>query len=117
MTAYPGRPTGIRAPHGARSFEISWPDGRATRLPHAILRGYCPCAGCQGHSGKVQFQPGKNLDLRQIEPVGNYALCLTWGDGHASGIYSFEYLHRLADLLELHGEEGVAALGELPRGS
>ena len=35
-------------------------------------------------------------DLVKIEPIGGYALQLFWGDGHSSGIYSFDYLRRLA---------------------
>src|SRR5690242_6986219 len=48
-------PTGVKAPHGARIFEISWADGATHRVPHRILRGYCPCAGCQGHGGITRF--------------------------------------------------------------
>lgn len=109
------RPTAIKAPHGARTFEVTWADGTKSAYPHEILRGYCPCAGCQGHSGAIKFQEGGNQDLLEIERVGNYALSLKWGDSHASGIYSFRYLRALGDLLAEHGPDGVKALGELPR--
>ena len=109
------RPTAIKAPHGARLFEVTWADGPIMSYPHEILRGYCPCAGCQGHSGAIRFQAGGNLELREIERVGNYALSFTWGDSHSSGIYSFRYLRTLGELLEAQGPEAVKALGELPR--
>jgi DUF971 family protein len=109
-------PTEVKAPHGARVLEIVWADGHRCAYPHRILRGFCPCAGCQGHSGRVRFQSGVNLELRDLEQVGNYALGLTWGDGHSSGIYSFQYLRRLCALIEEHGAEQLAALGELPGG-
>ena len=109
------RPTGVKAPHGARELEISWADGHKSRLPHEILRGYCPCAGCQGHSGAIQFQEGGNLELRELEQVGNYALGLTWGDSHNSGIYSFRFLRALGDLLDIQGTEAVKGMGTLPR--
>lgn len=108
------RPTKIRAPHGATIFELSWADGHVCKLPHAILRGYCPCAGCQGHAGNIAFQRGGNMELRGIEQVGNYALQLTWGDGHASGIYSFRYLRRLCQLYEAHGDGLPEQFPELP---
>ena len=66
-------PTGVKAPHGARVMEITWADGEKTTLPHEILRGYCPCAHCQGHGGTLQFVPGGNLEVREIEQVGEYA--------------------------------------------
>jgi len=109
------RPTNVKAPHGARVFEITWADGHKSAYPHEILRGFCPCATCQGHSGTIRFLAGGDQELRQIEQVGNYALGLTWGDGHSSGIYSFRYLRALGQLLETEGIEGLKALGELPR--
>jgi DUF971 family protein len=117
---YPNiRPQGIVAPHGATSFQINWVvGGRAEKhsIGHRVLRGFCPCAGCQGHSGEVRFHPG-NEELREIEPVGRYALALKWGDAHATGIYSFELLWRLGELVRCHGEQGTVDLGVLPRGS
>jgi DUF971 family protein len=109
------QPTGVKAPHGAKELEIGWADGHRSRFPHEILRGYCPCAGCQGHSGIIQFQEGGNLELRNLEQVGNYALGLSWGDGHEAGIYSFRYLRALGDLLDAQGAEAVKGMGTLPR--
>ena len=109
------KPTNIKAPHGATVLEISWQDGHRSALPHEILRGYCPCAGCQGHSGSIKFQTGGNLEIRQIQQVGNYALSFTWGDTHDAGIYTFRYLRALGDLVDTQGAEGVKALDELPR--
>lgn len=108
------RPTGVRAPHGADVFEIEWADGAVSRLPHRILRGYCPCAGCQGHGGGIHFQePASSLELRDVGQVGNYALALTWGDGHSTGIYTFTYLRRLGDLVAAHGDALPEAHPEL----
>jgi DUF971 family protein len=101
----------VKAPHGARVFEVEWSDGDKSVLPHEILRGYCPCATCQGHGGQVQYRPGGNLELIDIRRVGNYALALSWGDGHDAGIYSFDYLHRLAKRVQT---EGIEALMQLP---
>ncbi len=109
------RPTAIKAPHGARVLEVTWADGLGTSYEHEILRGYCPCAGCQGHSGAIRFQAGGNLELREIGRVGNYALSFTWGDSHSSGIYSFRYLRMLGELLAAQGADAVKALAELPR--
>lgn len=104
-------PKQIKAPHGARVFEIEWSNGERSALPHEILRGYCPCATCQGHSGQIAYQPGGNLELTEIRRVGNYALSLNWGDGHDSGIYSFDYLHKLGQRLE---REGAASMMAVP---
>lgn len=89
------QPTGVKAPHGAKVMEIQWADGHKSVLPHEILRGYCPCAHCQGHGGTINFVPGGNLSLRDIKQVGNYALQFTWGDQHDTGIYTFRHLRAL----------------------
>jgi DUF971 family protein len=78
-------------------MQISWADGLTSTIPHEILRGYCPCAHCQGHGGTIRFVRGGDLDLREIEQVGNYALSFTWGDGHGTGIYTFRWLRALGE--------------------
>ncbi len=67
----------------------------------------CPCAHCQGHGGQIEFVPGGNSELRQIEPVGHYALKLVWGDGHESGIYTFAYLRELGDRADVTTTESA----------
>ncbi len=106
-------PTAVRAPHGAKVMEINWADGVTTRLEHWILRGFCPCASCQGHEGPIRYvealeNPSSALELRELRRVGNYALGLTWGDGHSSGIYTFRYLRLLGSLAELPRDQVLA---------
>jgi DUF971 family protein len=107
-------PTKVKAPHGARQFEISWQDAVTSRIPHKVLRGYCPCAQCQGHQGTIRFVDGGNQELREISRVGSYALSLTWGDGHSGGIYTFAYLRKLGDLVATAGADALCALECLP---
>lgn len=116
-TGVPTRPTGVRAPHGSDFFEISWDNGKKHRIENHLLRGFCPCAGCQGHSGTVRYQEGKNSDLRDIKQVGNYALGLVWGDQHDSGIYSFQYLYRLGELRTQLGASELVQAETLERAS
>jgi len=74
-----------------------WSDGHEADLPYALVRGYCPCAGCQGHGdGKVIYRPpSRAVSPSSIEPVGNYALSIVWSDGHATGIYRFDFLRAM----------------------
>ena len=104
MSPPPGvRVKKIRSPRGAKVTEIDFADGHVGVYPHAVLRGYCPCAGCQGHQGTVRFiEPvgDRQTELERIEPVGNYALNLVWFDGHSTGIYSYAYLRSLCQCAE-----------------
>lgn len=105
----------VRAPHGASWFEADFSDGYSGRIPNWVLRGYCPCAECQGHGGELVFQQGHDSELRDVQPVGRYALQLVWGDLHQSGIYSFEHLRRLFSLYDTHGDELPARVPSLTR--
>jgi len=107
----------VRSPRGATLTEIDWGDGHKGKYPHVILRGYCPCAGCQGHSGTIKYQnaSGIQLELDTIEPVGNYALGLKWFDGHSSGLYSFKYLRSLCQCAECAGASPLASHEQIPR--
>lgn len=83
---------------------IKWDDGHEDFIPLQALRRHCPCAGCQGEMdimGKIYKGPERPLtppafQLARMLPVGNYAVNLIWADGHQAGIYSFDYLRRLA---------------------
>jgi DUF971 family protein len=107
----------VKSPRGATTTEIEWGDGHRGIYPHEILRGYCPCAGCQGHSGTISFvaPSGIQVELEDIEPVGNYALTLKWFDGHATGIYSYRYLRALCQCDECRPGAMKSDRSELPR--
>jgi len=76
---------------------IKWSDGVSTQYALAGLRGWCPCAGCQGHGGERRFVPSGNPRLQRVEAVGRYAIRFCWADGHETGMYSFDYLRELAE--------------------
>jgi DUF971 family protein len=80
-----------------RKLRLTWEDGHQGEYEYDYLRGYCPCASCQGHgAGPVEFRPpSRPVDLEHIEPVGHYAISFRWSDGHATGIYRYEFLRRL----------------------
>jgi DUF971 family protein len=107
----------LRSPRGARLTEIDWGDGHKGVYPHEILRGYCPCAGCQGHSTSIQFIPctDTQLEIEDIEVVGNYALRFQWFDGHGSGIYSYRYLRALCQCPDCRPPNEAKERPELPR--
>jgi DUF971 family protein len=103
------KPKAIRSPRGARTTEIDWADGHKGIYPHSILRGLCPCAGCQGHSGTIKLLEATDAqqELEDIATVGGYALALKWFDGHDSGIYSYKYLRSIC-----HCPECMAAASD-----
>jgi DUF971 family protein len=83
-------------------FEIGWPGGRVAILPAFTLRDLCPCASCiEEGTGKKILDPSTiPLDIRaeRIDPVGSYAIQITWSDGHSTGLFTWELLRRVSGL-------------------
>ncbi len=90
-------PTNIVLHQKSKTLELSFDDGAHFQLPFEFLRVMSPSAEVKGHGpGQEVLQVGKrDVLLTGIEPVGSYAVQLTFDDGHDSGLYSWEYLHRL----------------------
>jgi DUF971 family protein len=91
------RPTDLRLHQKSRILEIAFDDQRNFKLPCEYLRVYSPSAEVQGHGpGQEVLQLGKeNVNIVNIEPVGNYAVRLFFDDGHDTGLYSWEWLYHL----------------------
>jgi len=80
-----------------RILEIIWDDDQNTRLSAELLRVESPSAEVQGHhpSEKRVISGRKHVGIINIEPVGQYAIKITFDDLHDSGIYSWHYLREL----------------------
>lgn len=90
-------PTGITLHRKSRIMEVSFDDGSRFSLPFEYLRVYSPSAEVRGHGpGQEVLQLGKrDVDVVDIEAVGNYAVKPVFSDGHDSGLYSWDYLYML----------------------
>jgi DUF971 family protein len=104
MSAAPLTPTRFDYDDAARALVIEWSDGAVHRIPFTVLRQACPCAVCLGEmgrpgrfAGKPELDPGED-ELADISLVGLYGLNTVWGDGHSTGIYTFETLRDLGEM-------------------
>ena len=81
----------------SRRLRLTWSDGHEAEYDYDYLRGYCPCAACQGHAiDSVRFHPpAVSVDPVEITPVGNYGISIHWSDRHATGIYRFDFLRQI----------------------
>ena len=88
-------PTEIKLHQVSRLLELTFDDGKTFQLPCEFLRVYSPSAEVRGHGpGQETLQSGKrNVEIKAVEPVGNYAVQLAFSDGHNTGIYSWDLLH------------------------
>lgn len=112
-------PTLIEQKREARELHVDWEDGHHSVYRLRYLRGFCPCAHCQGHAqGAWIFNPVEDPTITKIEEVGAYAVNIAYSDGHSTGIYSFEILRELCPCDVCQREVGPAhAVFQLPEGS
>jgi DUF971 family protein len=90
-------PTAIKLRTESRLLEVDFADGERFSLPFEYLRVFSPSAEVRGHSGgegKLVLNK-QSVGIRQVEPVGNYALRLHFDDGHDTGLYSWNVLYEL----------------------
>jgi len=97
-----------------RWLTVAFDDGSSSRLSAELLRVESPSAEVQGHGGdRKTIVPGKrNVTVRGLEPVGNYAVRILFDDGHDTGLYSWRYLHRLGAEQDRVWSEYEAALAD-----
>ena len=107
--------------------DITWADEHASHYDFAYLRQVCPCAMCNDERQKKAQGLEKDAQLKNENPslaagpalsspllpmfkpkltakaaqaVGNYALRIDFNDGHATGIFSFDYLRTICPCQE-----------------
>ena len=84
---------------------IKWDEKSESKIELRYLRNECPCANCKGETILLKtYRPPKPTmynsemyKIQNIQLVGGYAIQVSWKDGHNTGIYSWEYLKKLAE--------------------
>ena len=89
-------PTRINYRKSSRTLALTYPD-QAFELPAELLRVFSPSAEVRGHGDADRtLQTGKKyVHISGIESVGNYAIRITFDDGHDTGLFTWDYLHEL----------------------
>jgi len=110
---------------GVSGLTILWSTGLSSRLSAKTLRAFCPCAGCREARGEalhdspltprrksllsiVESTVEEETRLERIWGIGQYAIGIQWGDGHSTGIYTFDLLRQLAE--STHESQGGSTI-------
>ncbi|MBD8473908.1 DUF971 domain-containing protein [Pseudomonas sp. CFBP 8770] len=89
-------PSAINLHKASKTLSLTYGPDEVFHLPAEFLRVHSPSAEVQGH-GKPILQVGKlGVGLTKVEAAGQYALKLTFDDGHDSGLFTWDYLYQLA---------------------
>jgi DUF971 family protein len=100
------KPISITASREHKMMTVIWEDDHTSHYPFTLLRSGCPCAECRGGHDKMRDTPDPSVflvslpdalstRLKNVLPVGSYAITLVWEDGHDFGIYHWGYLRAL----------------------
>lgn len=105
-------PTEIRLARDRRTLHVAFEDGAAFALPAELLRVESPSAEVQGHGpSQKQLVPGKALvEILKVEPIGHYAVKLTFDDMHDTGLFAWDYLRLLGETGQAKMQAYVEAL-------
>ena len=95
-------------------MDIAFDDGSQFELPAELLRVESPSAEVKGHGvGQKKIVPGKRaVAIREVEPVGRYAIRLLFDDGHDTGLFSWPYLYELGRDRDARWQTYLDALAE-----
>ena len=98
-------PKSITLSEDPKGIAMEWEDGHKGTYPFPLLRRACPCALCKGEKTPLDNSPlslpvlralpESAFEAKEMFKVGRYAIGFKWGDGHETGIYTFEYLRGL----------------------
>lgn len=105
-------PTEIKLHQQSRLLEVTFGDGANFKLSYEYLRVWSPSAEVRGHGpGQETLQTGKrDVVIKSVEPVGNYAVKLVFSDGHDSGLYSWDTLYDLGSHQEEYWQDYLQRL-------
>jgi DUF971 family protein len=109
-------PVEVRLKQAEKRLEVDFDNGVAFRYPAEFLRVESPSAEVQGHgpSQKQLVHGRRHVGILTLEPVGNYALRISFDDLHDSGIFTWAYLYELGerqDEIWAHYLAALAAAG------
>jgi len=106
--------TEIKLRQRSRLLEVSFSDGARFQLPFEFLRVHSPSAEVQGHSPdqRVLVVNKQDVGVRAVEPIGQYAVKLSFDDGHDTGLYTWKYLYQLGSQREQLWSEYLARVAQ-----
>ena len=90
------RPKKVTVQKSNQVIVLDWDDGGERILSFDQLRRHCPCAGCKQLDQARTLTP-QEIELVDLHQAGNYALTLTWADGHRHGIYPWTLLREIPE--------------------
>jgi len=109
-----GAPPRLELSAGGRELSVAFDEGRPFSLSAEMLRVMSPSAEVQGHAPeqRVTVANKRHVRIKDLKPVGNYAVRIVFDDGHDTGLYSWQYLQTLDRERDARWAEYLSALAQ-----
>lgn len=92
------KPVDIAHSRKRNAVIVTWESGVESTFGVPYLRGWCPCAACQGHGNTTTFSAEyDSVTVESLHEIGAYALGIRFSDGHDAGIFTWEWLHSISE--------------------
>ena len=86
-------PDSVKLSSDKKSLQIAYDKGKFLILSSSFLRAYTPSAENKKNLDSPDINKFSNVLIKKIEKVGNYAIRISFSDGHNTGIYSWDFLY------------------------
>ena len=93
-----------------RILDVQFSNGEQASFSAEFLRVYSPSAEVRGHGNPKLVSNKKQVAIVKLLPAGHYAVKLMFDDSHDSGLYSWQYLHQLAQQQDSLWQQYLARL-------
>lgn len=106
------QPTKLTVRKNRKSLEIAFGENEVYELSAEALRVLSPSAEVQGHSPEQRKTIGgkRDVGIMKMEPIGNYAVRITFDDMHDTGLFSWKYFKELGENFDQKWNEYLAEL-------
>lgn len=91
-------------------LDVVFTDQLQTQFSAEFLRVMSPSAEVRGHGTPTLVANKRDVAIKQILPVGQYAVKVVFDDGHNTGLYSWSYLRQLHEQKEALWQDYLARL-------
>lgn len=94
-----GPPDAIRHHTRSHCLHLTWPEGLEARLDTRQLRNHCKCSTCRALGLQGWLETGRDIGLERVELFGVAGLQCHFSDGHDRGVFPWQYLYELGDVI------------------
>ncbi|MAZ46713.1 MAG: hypothetical protein CMM98_03975 [Rickettsiales bacterium] len=88
-------PNSVKLSSDKRSLQIEYDKKNFLILSSSFLRAHTPSVENKNNLNSPDIKRFSEVLIKKVEKVGNYAVRISFTDGHNTGIYSWDFLYEI----------------------